>query len=399
MIFDSYRPVLAQRSLRRVLPAMALSGIGDGMTMVAVPWLAIHLAAPGQRGLVTGLAVAAYTMPGILLAVLLTRRFKTYDARRLILLEAVLRGVSLGAVPFLHLTPVTYVACVAVSSLLLPWGAAGRSSLIAELLPAEHRRAGNSLVGAMDFAAFVIGPGLGGLAITYLGAQWVLGLDGLTWLLLALSVYGLPSREVPTAERTDGVWRFLRADRDLLTLLALTFVFYFLYGPVEVALPVHVAEDLGGRPGVLGLFWMLLSVGGLVGGLVAGALRKLPLWPAAIGIAFCWGLSLLPLGLPFVGLIPALVAFTIGGLAYGPYPPLARTLVQNSTPPELLTRVFALWGSIVNLAPPLGTLAGTPLVATAGPRATLLASAALTMVFAALAGVLVFSRKGPSSSA
>jgi hypothetical protein len=50
--------------LRRLLPAFAVSAIGDGMSAVGVAWLAIRIAAPADRGVRVGIAVAAYTLPG-----------------------------------------------------------------------------------------------------------------------------------------------------------------------------------------------------------------------------------------------------------------------------------------------------------------------------------------------
>ncbi|MBO0808871.1 MAG: MFS transporter, partial [Actinobacteria bacterium] len=61
---EGVAPVFASPVLRRLLPAFALSAIGDGMSAVGVAWLALRIAAPADRGLVVGVAVAAYTLPG-----------------------------------------------------------------------------------------------------------------------------------------------------------------------------------------------------------------------------------------------------------------------------------------------------------------------------------------------
>src|ERR1700694_1470903 len=74
----AYRPVLTQPVLRRLLPAFAISALGDGMSAVAVAWLTLRLAAPGQRGFVVRAAVAAYTLPGAAGAVLLSRPLRRF---------------------------------------------------------------------------------------------------------------------------------------------------------------------------------------------------------------------------------------------------------------------------------------------------------------------------------
>ena len=45
---ESVGRVLSQPRLRRVLPAMLVSALGDGMSMVAVAWLAVQIAPPDQ---------------------------------------------------------------------------------------------------------------------------------------------------------------------------------------------------------------------------------------------------------------------------------------------------------------------------------------------------------------
>jgi hypothetical protein len=49
----------------------------------------------------------------------------------------------------------------------------------------------------------------------------------------------------------------------LAGLLVLTFVFYLLYGPLEVALPVHIATDLYGSAALLGIYWAVFLASAL----------------------------------------------------------------------------------------------------------------------------------------
>ncbi|HEX5288138.1 MAG TPA: hypothetical protein VFX25_04665 [Streptosporangiaceae bacterium] len=68
-----YYPALSHPVFRKVLPGTAASALGDGMSAVAIAWLAIELAPPGHRGLWVGAAVAAYSLPGAVGAVALRR--------------------------------------------------------------------------------------------------------------------------------------------------------------------------------------------------------------------------------------------------------------------------------------------------------------------------------------
>jgi predicted MFS family arabinose efflux permease len=167
----------------------------------------------------------------------------------------------------------------------------------------------------------------------------------------------------------------------LAGLLALTFVFYLLYGPLEVALPVHIATDLHGSAALLGIYWAVFGIGAIIGELSAPFLRRWPVWPVMTGIVFSWGLILLPLGLPappWAGL----AAFFAGGVVFGPWMSLSMGVFQDASPPGTLAQVLAVRGSLLILAGPIGTALGGPLVAALGARGTFLASALATLVLA-----------------
>jgi predicted MFS family arabinose efflux permease len=170
-------------------------------------------------------------------------------------------------------------------------------------------------------------------------------------------------------------------------------VFFLLYGPVEVALPVHVSSDLHGSAALLGWFWSAFGVGAVIGSLAAPYLRSWPLWPTMIGIVAGWGLALLPLGLG-ASLAFSLVAFAAGGVIYAPYNSLAMAVFQDSVPTRNLTSVLAIRSGLMIVATPLGTALGGPLVDALGARGTLLASALTTVALAVLAA-LAGAARGP----
>jgi len=68
--------VLANRVFRRLILGFAVSYLGDGMSFVAVAWLAIELAPQATVALWVGGAVAAYTLPGVVGALVFGRRLR-----------------------------------------------------------------------------------------------------------------------------------------------------------------------------------------------------------------------------------------------------------------------------------------------------------------------------------
>lgn len=409
-----YQPLFAHGDFRRLLPALAASDLGDGMSMVAVAWLAIRIAPPGRSGLLVGAAVAAYALPGAAGALVLGRRLRRLPARKLLVADSWLRAALLGCVPAAWalgvLSPVLYVALLGASSVLHAWGSSGRYSLLALILPPEHRLAANALVGASGSAAVIAGPALAGFLTGVVSPAWVIGLDAATFAALAVRAgrtgtaagaeTGAAPDAAPTgADRPAAGLRVLRGHPELLGILVLTWFFNFLYGPVEVALPLHVTDDLHAGAGVLGLYWALFGVGAVLGGLAAGALRRFPLWPVTLCIVAGWGLALTPCGLG-VPLAVSMACFAVGGLIYGPFTALSFTLFQNRTPAASLTVVLAARGAAMLTASPVGTALGGPLTAALGPRSVLAVSGAATVALAAVAaGVRVRTRRASAQPA
>ncbi len=369
------------------------------MSAVAIAWLALKLAPADSRGLWVGAAVAAYSLPGAVGAVALRRWMSGRRGARLVFVNAVLRAAALGLIGALalagRLDPAGYVALLGVSSLFSAWGVAGKYTLIADLLPAGERVAGNTVFGLADQLSLMIGPALAGVVTALTGPAVVITADAASWVVLAISYARIaplaarlaaaaaPPAEAPAESPAvkpsgPGAWAMIRSSPVLPGLLALSFVFYLLYGPVEVALPVHVATDLHGSAALLGLFWAVFGVGAVTGELAAPFLRRWPVWPTMTGIVLGWGLALVPLGLP-TPLWAGLAAFFAGAVIWGPWTSLSMGVFQEACPPAALAQVIAARSSLLILASPLGTALGGPIVAALGARGTLLASALATI--------------------
>jgi MFS transporter, DHA3 family, macrolide efflux protein len=252
---------------------------------------------------------------------------------------------------------------------------------------------------------FVIGPALAGLLTAVAGPAPVIGADAVSWALLALSyarvapmlTTGRPAPAGPAAAPQAepsclSNLRIIFGSRTLLGLVALSFGFFLLYGPVEVALPVHVASDLHGSADLLGWFWAANGAGAVLGSLIAPYLRHWRLWPTMIGIVACWGVVLLPLGLGApIGL--GLAAFAVGGVIFAPYNSIAMVVFQDAAPAGQLPGLLAARAGMMIVAVPLGTVFGGPLVAAFGACGTLRASSLATIALALFATVGAAARR------
>ena len=400
MKLEPYRRLLADRRTRRFLAGLGVSALGDGLSIVTIAWLAVVIAPAGDTGIFVGVAVAAYTLPGVIGAILLRRYVVHRPAREMVLGHAALRAVCLGLIAVLSLAgalpPYLYVALLAGSSLLYAWGNAGEYTMLSALAGPDGRLAVNSLASAQVSFATIVGPVAAGILLFVLSPGAILAMDAASFAVLGWAAWrtridaGPADAPVDTAAAGSG-FRLLRR-RDLLSLTVVTWVFFFLYGPVEVALPVYVAHDQAAPAGLLGIYWTAFGVGALIATLVTGALRAGNMRRATILIVAGWGACLLPFaGAP----IPITVlSFALGGVIYGPFIPLTYALFQSTTPAASLPAVLAARSSVVIISTPLGTAVGGPLVAILGATGTLVASGLATIALAVAASVLWTERGG-----
>jgi predicted MFS family arabinose efflux permease len=400
-----YARCLSNREFRRMQPGFLISFLGDGMSVLGVAWLALQLASPGTRAIVVGLAIAAYSLPGAIGSFTLGRWLSTRSTKSLILFDSLLRGVIFTLIPVLHwvrlLDAWVFVALLAVSSLLHSWGIAGRQTFVAETLEYSDRLAGHSLVAAQETLSYIAGPPLAGVVAAVLGPAAVLAFDALSYLYLAF-LAARTRAEGTVGGRPPVPWRrsmqTLMRHSALLGLLVLSFMFNLLYGPIEVALPVFVADRLGGSPAVLGWIWGTFGAGAVVGSLITGTLRRLPFWPTILAIVAAWGVVVLPLA-EFGTLAAGLVGFGLGGLIYAPYSPLSITLLQQKAPFDELVAVSAVRSALLVIASPLGAGLGGLLVAGFGAAGTIRLSGLTTIglaVTGALCVLAVRLRRGPA---
>ena len=390
-----YRSLLADRTFRRLMPVFALSDLGDGMSVVAVPWMALALAPEGGGGALIGVSVAAYILPGAAGALVLDRWLRRLRAQRLLIVDSGLRAGLLGAIPAAYvlgaLTPAVYVACLAASSLLHAWGKAGKYALFAPLLRDDQRLAANSLLATSLWSATIAGPALAGLLAGVMSPAWIIGLDAATFAVLALQTgrTRLPAATapVPVARETRHVLRILRRQPDLLALLVVTWLFNLAFGPAEVALPLFVTDQLHAGSGLLGQYWAAFGVGAVMGALAVGLARRLPLWPAMLAIIAGHGIGMLPFAITHTA-VPSVIGFAFAGLVYGPYSALSFTAFQDRVSADSLTSVLAVRAAVLLTASPLGAASGGFLVDRTSPPAVLTGSGGL-MILIALIGALV----------
>jgi len=376
--------------LYTILFAALLAGAGNGITIVAFPWLVLQR---NGSALDASIVAMAGTIP-LLVATLIAGAAVDYLGRkRVSMISDTLSALSVAAVPVLALTFGVHVVNVAVLAGLAALGAlfdpAGMTAR-ETMLPEAAQRAGwtldhaNSVYEAVFNLSYIVGPGMGGLMIATLGGvntMWVTA-GAFVLSILAISTLRLEGAGTPNRNALpEGVWagvveglRFVWNNKVLRTLAIVDLAATGLYMPMESVLFPKYFTDRN-EPAQLGWVLMALSVGGLIGALGYAVLSKysrrrtimltavLTLGVAMTIIAF----------LPPLPLI--LVLCAIVGFVYGPIAPIYNYVMQTRAPQHLRGRVVGVMGSLAYAAGPLGLVLAGPLADAAGLHATFLALA------------------------
>lgn len=371
-----------------ILFAALMAGAGNGITIVAFPWLVLQR---NGSALEASIVAMAGTLP-LLVATLIAGAAVDYLGRRRVsMISDLLSALSVAAVPMLALTfgvdAVNVVALALLAGLGAFFDPAGMTAR-ETMLPEAAGRAGwtldhaNSVYEAVFNLAYIVGPGIGGLLIATLGGintMWVTA-GAFCCSILAISVLRLEGAGTP--DRTalpEGAWagiveglRFVWHTPVLRTLAIVDLVATGLYMPMESVLFPKYFTDRD-EPAQLGWVLMALSIGGLLGALGYAVLSKYMSRRATMLTAvITLGVAMTVIAfLPPLPLI--LVLCAIVGFVYGPMAPIYNYVMQTTAPQHLRGRVVGVMGSLAYAAGPLGLILAGPLADAAGLHATFLA--------------------------
>ena len=373
-----------------ILFAALMAGAGNGISMIAFPWLVLQR---NGSALEASVVAMAGTLP-LLVATLIAGAAVDYLGRRRVsMISDALSALSVAAVPVIALTFGADAVNVAVLAGLAALGAffdpAGMTAR-ETMLPEAAKRAGwtldhaNSVYEAVFNLAYIVGPGIGGLLIATLGGintMWVtagaFGLSIVAIALLRLEGAGKPDRD----SLPDGVWSgvveglsFVWNMKVLRTLAFIDLAATGLYMPMESVLFPKYFTDRN-EPAQLGWVLMALSVGGLIGALGYAVMSKY-VNRRTIMLTAVLTLGVAMTIIAFLPPLPVILALSaVVGFVYGPMAPIYNYVMQTRAPAHLRGRVVGVMGSLAYAAGPLGLILAGPLADAAGLKTTFLALA------------------------
>jgi MFS family permease len=416
---------LRKRNFRLLFFGQLISTLGDQAYGVALPWTVLVVTGdPRQMAIV----LAAEATPRVLFLLLGGVLADRLGPRLVMLVADIGRaGVvgALGVTLFVGLPPLWVVATLAAlhgvgSGLFQP----GSQALIPQTASDDELPAANGLMQTVQFFSLTIGPALGGL-VTAAQASVAFLADAASFVVSALTLFGmrLPRRSARQSAASEPAEdNTARQKTGLLREVGAGVKYTFAHPLVRVALPVTVLGNfaINGALSVaivvlvnqmtnnalaLGLVFGAAGVGGVLGGLSAGLLGRLPrrgvvalsMWiimaallafmPLVSGLVGQWPvdfdlLTVLPLGtldtttrLVAIGVLLGVIGFVLAIVDT-----MFLTIFQQRIAPEYLARVFSVLFVAGGTAQPLALVVAGLITATYGVEAAFLASGAILLV-------------------
>jgi predicted MFS family arabinose efflux permease len=248
--------------------------------------------------------------------------------------------------------------------------------------------------------ARILGPTIGGIAYTTLGATWCFTLNGVSYVAVIVSLFMIQVKFVPLKSREsvlrsmgEGI-RFIRNREGMSALVVLAFSTTLFGFSLTGFLPVVVENIFHKGPETYTLLLVFSGAGSICGGLIVAAMEKMK-GQRRMTLLILISLGLLTAGFALSRKLPiSCILLFLGGAAIMASASLMLSLAQTSATDAMRGRVMSVYNLAFRAGVPLGSLALGKLIPILGVS-TALAGSGLALVSVAL--YFLLARRVPDS--
>jgi predicted MFS family arabinose efflux permease len=243
------------------------------------------------------------------------------------------------------------------------FGGPAYSSLLPTLVDKEDFSNAIAMNAIQFNLARIIGPTIGGLAYTTLGATWCFGLNGVSYLAVIASLFSIQVKFVP-AKTTESVLssmkegiRFIRQRDGMSALVVLAFCTTLFGFSLNGFLPVFVRNVFHKGPETYTLLLVCSGAGSICGALAVAASEKLK-GQGRLTLLILTLLGLLTTGFAISRWLPASCTLMFfAGAAVMASASFMLSLAQLITTDAMRGRVMSVYSLAFRSGIPLGSLA------------------------------------------
>lgn len=349
------------------------SSIGTWMQKLAQSWLVLKLS---NSPFLLGLDSFLGEIPIFLLAPFAGVVADRLERRRVLIISQFAQMSCAFVLAVLFATgevQVWHILCLSfVVGIAQAFGAPAYQSLLPSLVPREHLSNAIAMNSIQFNLARVIGPVLGGWALTQLGAAWCFGLNGLSYVAVIVSLLAIhvpftaPTHDHTVMQSMQQGFDFIRHRKGMLPLISIAFVCTFLGIPIIVFLPVFAKDVYGGDEKTYTILLAIEAVGAISGALMVAARGK----RSGLGRDALVGLILLGVFESAFAFSPSMlfagISLFFGGMALIGCFALLSSLIQLMATDEMRGRVMSLYNIAFRGGMPIGSLVTGALVPSFG---------------------------------
>lgn len=380
-------PLRLDRDFRWLWAGQAVSGIGNQITRLALPYQVY--AQTGSTLAIAGLtlvqlvAILAFSLGAGSIA-------DAVDRRRLLRITQLGMMASSATLAILAFQPsVPLPALFAVAFVSAAFGSTdqpARSSSIPRLVPRERLPAAIAL-GQLNFQiASVVGPTVAGILIATVGLPGAYVVDVATFLASFVALFVIaPLPPLAEAARPGlaAIREGLRFAWQRRVILA-TYVIdldAMIFGMPTSLFPVLALDVFHAGPQGLGLLAAAPSVGALLGALLSGWVSRVRRVGLAVIVAVAiWGVAITLFGLSELSFPLALFFLAIAGAADVLSAVFRATIVQLAAPDQLRGRVSSINMLVVTSGPRIGDIEAAAVASVVGAQASVVSGGILCLV-------------------
>jgi MFS family permease len=394
-VFLDTAPLRLDRDFRWLWTGQAISGIGNQLTRLALPYQVYH-----QTG--STLAIAGLTLfqlvPILVFSLGAGSIADAVDRRRLLRITQLgLMSTSL-VLAILALQPAVPLpllfAAAFVASAFGAMDQPARSSSVPRLVARERLPAAIALNQLNFQIASVLGPTIAGILIATIGLAGAYFVDVVSFSASFLALF----RISPLPPLVQGARPGLGAIREGLRfawerrVILATYVIdldAMIFGMPQSLFPALALDVFKVGPTGFGLLAAAPSVGALLGALLSGWVSRVRRVGMAVIIAGAiWGVAITLFGLSTFSFALAFVFLAIAGAADVISAVFRATIVQLAAPDELRGRVSSINILVVTSGPRLGDIEAAAVASAIGTQLSVVSGGVLCLL--GLVGVVRF---------
>lgn len=361
------------RDFRLLWFGACLSSIGTWMQTVAQNWLVLEISKSafllGLDSFLGQIPIFLFSMVGGVVADRADRRLLLVGSQVVQLTCAFLLAALL-AFSTVHVWMILSLSFVV--GLAQAFGGPAYQALIPTLVSPKDLPNAIALNSIQFNLARVIGPMLGGLALTSIGAAWCFTANGVSYIAVIIALLLLPFRPMATkqscsllASMKEGL-TFIRLQGAMMSLMFLAFTMTLLGVPLIVFLPVVVTNVFHQGPQAFTLLLSISGAGSVVGALTVAAFGNVQKkGEVALVTLIILGVLIAAFGLSSSLLLSCVLLFLAGAALVALFA-MISSLVQLIVPDQMRGRVMSVYNVAFRGGMPIGSLISGALIPAMG---------------------------------